>query len=377
MISICLIITGLSTGGAEAMLLKLLQGLDRNRFAPEVVSLTSLGEIGPRIQALGIPVHALGLRTGQPDALKFWQLVKLLKRRRPDVVHTWMYHADLLGGLAARLAGVQAVSWGIRQSNLSPEHNKRSTLLVVQACALVSGWLPRKILSCSQRAKEVHVGAGYPEEKMVLIPNGFDLTHFAPSPESRRSVRLELAIPDNSALVGLVARDDPQKNHLGFMEAAAIVHRSAPHCHFLLAGFGIDETNQVLGAAIQSAGLQGHMHLLGRRDDVPRLMASLDLLVSPSHGEAFPNVLGEAMSCAVSCVVTDAGDSAEIVGDTGRVVPVGDMPALAVEIVSLLEMSLEDRQALGLQALQRVQQRYSLVDITRLYENFYELLAEI
>lgn len=358
------------------MLLKLLQGLDRDRFAPEVISLTSLGEIGPLIQALGIPVHAVGLRMGQPDAFKFWNLVKLLRQRQPDVVHTWMYHADLLGGLAARMAGIRAVSWGIRQSNLSPELNKRSTLLVVQLCALISGWLPRKILSCSQRAKEVHVAAGYPEAKMVLIPNGFDLTHFAPSAESRRSVRAELGLPKDAILVGLVARADPQKNHLGFVEAATIVQRTAPHCHFLLAGLGIDETNQVLGTAIQRAGLQEYMHLLGRRYDIPRLMASFDLLVSPSHGEAFPNVLGEAMSCAVSCVVTDAGDSAEIVGDTGRVVPVGDMPALAAEIITMLEMSLEDRKSLGLQALQRVQHRYSLGDITQRYEDFYELLAE-
>lgn len=377
MISICFIITGLSTGGAEIMLLKLLQGLDRDRFSPEVVSLTSLGEIGPRIQALGIPVYTLNIRAGRPDIHKFWLLVRLLRHSRPDVVHTWMYHADLLGGLAARLAGVPAVVWGIHQSDLSPMHNKRSTLLVVQICALVSGWLPRKILSCSQRAKEVHMGAGYPETKIVLIPNGFDTMHFAPSPESRYSVRSELAISDGTLLIGVVARNDPQKNHLGFIEAAAIVHRSVPQCHFLLAGLGIDKTNQVLITAIQRAGLGNHMHLLGLRNDVPRLMASLDLLASPSHGEAFPNVLGEAMSCAVPCVVTDAGDSAEIVGDTGRVVPVGDMQALASEIISLLKLHPEDRQALGLQALQRVKKHYSLVDVTRQHERFYRSLAVI
>jgi glycosyltransferase involved in cell wall biosynthesis len=340
-----------------------------------VVSLTSLGEIGPRIQALGIPVHSLNMHPGRPAALKLWKLVSILRRSQPDVVHTWMYHADLLGGLAARLAGLRAVAWGIRQGNLSPAHNKRSTLLVVRACALVSGWLPRNILSCSQRAKEVHVAAGYPEAKMVLIPNGFDLSRFAPSSESRRSVRSELGLPDDALLIGLVARDDPQKNHLGFVEAAAAVHRSVPDCHFLLAGLGIDQNNRVLGAAIQRAGLGGHMHLLGRRDDIPRLMASLDLLASPSHGEAFPNVLGEAMACAVSCVVTDAGDSAEIVGSTGRVVAVGDMAALAQQLLEVLRLPATERAALGKQARARIQAHYEIGHVAGLYQAFYERVA--
>lgn len=374
MTRLCLIITGLSTGGAEAMLLKLLQHIDRERFTPEVISLTTLGEIGPRIQALGIPVLALGMRPGQLDPRLFWVMVQHLKKSAPDVVHTWMYHADLLGGIATRLAGVRALAWGLHQSNLAPEYNKQSTLMVVKACARLSHWIPRRILTCSEKARSVHVTAGYSAHKMVLIANGFDLTRFVPDAAARLSVRAELGLPPETPLVGVVARDDPQKNHLGFVQAAAAVRAAMPQCHFVLAGQGIDPTHVALGQAIEQAGLQQHMHLLGRRDDVPRLMAALDVLASPSHGEAFPNVLGEAMACGVSCVVTDVGDSAEIVGDTGRVVAAADMADMARQLLAVLQMPAERRWALGAMARARVQERYELGDVTRRYENFYNRL---
>ena len=374
MTKLCLIITGLSTGGAETMLFKLLQEIDRSQFVPEVISLTTLGEIGPRIQALGIPVVALGMRPGRPDLMRFWALLKHLKRSRPDVVHTWMYHADLLGGMAARLAGIRALAWGIRHSNLAPEYNKRSTLIVVKACAALSRWVPKRILSCSERAKIGHLAIGYCADKMSVIPNGFDLTRFVPDTAFRLSVRAELGLAADTPLVGVIARDDPQKNHLGFVRAAAALHLVLPHCHFLLAGQGVDHTNEVLIQAVEQAGLQGHVHMLGRRDDVPRLMASLDVLASPSHGEAFPNVLGEAMACSVPCVATDVGDSAEIVGGTGRVVAAGDMADMAKQLQALLGMPAEQRRVLGTRARERVRARYELRDITRQYEVVYKHL---
>lgn len=372
--SLCLIITGLSTGGAETMLHKLLQNLDRSRFTPTVISLTTKGEIGPRIEALGISVIALGMNHALSSPAAFMRLVNLLRKTQPDVVHTWMYHADLLGGLAARLAGIRAVSWGVRQSNLSPDQNKRTTLLVMKVCALLSGFLPRSILSCSNRALAVHVAAGYRAKRFWLIPNGFDLVRFMPDLASRASVRGELCLTLDTPLVGLIARDDPQKNHLGFVEAAAEVHRAMPLAHFILAGTGVATDNVALTQAIEQAGMRERFHLLGRREDIPRLMASLDVLASSSFGEAFPNVLGEAMASGVPCVVTDVGDSAEIVGDTGRVVSSGDMAGLARHIVELLRLPAEQRQELAFRARERVRSKYEIGNVTRNYEDFYNHL---
>lgn len=374
-LNLTVIITNLATGGAETMLLKLLQQIDRSHFTPTVISLVGMGEIGPHIQRLGIHVHALGMSRGVPNPLMVLRLAKLLRQLQPDVVHTWMYHADLLGGLAARLAGFGKVIWCIRQSNLSKTVNKRSTLWAVKACALLSRRVPAQIISCSQRAKEVHAAVGYAEEKLHVIPNGFDLSRFVPDVAARASVRAELGLAADTPLVGLIARFDSQKNHFGFVEAAAQVHAQMPDVHFLLAGTGVDAANTGLNSAIAAKGLQARMHLLGRREDVPRLMASLDVLASSSHGEAFPNVLGEAMACGIPCVVTDVGDSAEIAGPTGRVVAADDMAGLAQGLVELLCLSPEQKKELGTQARMRVAANYEIGHVTRLYEGFYECVA--
>ncbi len=378
MIVVNLIITNLATGGAENMLLKLLQQLDRNRFTPTVISLMGVGEIGPRIGALGIPVHTLGMQRGVlPGPVVMWRLVQLLRKSKPDVVHTWMYHADLLGGVAARLLGCKRVVWGIRHSNLSPSENKRSTLWVVKLCAALSKVVPTFILSCSHRASEVHAAVGYAANKLHVIPNGFDLHQFVPDAAARISVRSELGLSSDAPLVGLVARYDSQKNHVGFVEAAALLHARMPQVQFVLAGQDVDGSNTVLVDAIAQKGLQQHVHLLGRRSDIPRLMASFDVLASSSHGEAFPNVLGEAMACGVPCVVTDVGDSAEIVGNAGRVVSAGDMASLANGLFDVLALPVVQRAALGEQARSRVAVEYDISHVAALYMAFYErVMAE-
>lgn len=373
---IVFIITGLSTGGAEMMLFKVMERLDRHRFAPHVISLTTLGELAPRIAALGIPVDAMGMKPGLPSPAGFFRLVRFLKRLKPDVVHTWMYHADLLGGLAARLAGVSAVGWCIRNSNLDKDKTKFSTRAVVGLCASISKWLPSRILSCSEKARKIHMACGYVAEKMLVVPNGFDLSKFKPDLDARFRVRAELGITDQTPLVGLIGRFDPQKNHAGFFEAAALLHRHMPQVHFLLAGHGVDVRNAALMQVIAQEGLLNNTHVLGLRNDIPTLMAALDVLASSSsYGEAFPNVLGEAMACGVPCAVTDVGDSAYIVGDTGRVVATGDMAGLAHALAGILQLPTAERLALGAAARIRVATHFEIGHITRQYEAFYAELA--
>ncbi len=371
---IVFIITGLSTGGAEMMLFKLLERLDRQRFDPYVVSLTTLGELAPRIATLGIPVDALGMKPSLPSPLGFFRLMQKLKRLNPDIVHTWMYHADFLGGLAARLAGVPAIGWCIRNSNLDKDKTKFSTRVIVKLCALLSKWVPSQILSCSETARQIHVVRGYVAEKMVVVPNGFDLTQFKPDSDARHQIRAELGVSDQALLVGMIGRFDPQKNHAGFFEAAGMLHRHMPHVHFVLAGLGIDRNNASLMQAINEAGVFANTHLLGLRDDMPRLMAALNVLASSSYGEAFSNVLGEAMACGVPCVVTDVGDSAYIVGETGRVVASGDMNGLAAALEEVLALLPSEKAALSERAHARVAAYFEIGKVVRQYEDFYETL---
>ncbi len=358
------------------MLLKLLQHIDRERFLPIVISLMDKGTIGPKIEELGILVSMLGMRRSAPNPFLLLKLSRLLHNFSPDIVHTWMYHADFFGGLAARLAGCKNVIWCIRHSNLSRNQNKYTTLILAKICAWLSGQIPVKILSCSHKALTVHSDLGYQLAKMAVIPNGFELSKFWPNPEARERIRAELFIPADNLVVGLVARLDPLKNHIGFLECAALVNQKLPYVIFVLVGLGVDGQNYELLSRIEKYGLRNNFRLLGRREDIPDLMNAFDVLASSSHGEAFPNVLGEAMACQVPCVVTDVGDSAEIVGESGKVSAGGDMVGLADGLIAMLKMSSQSRKDLGLVARRRVEERYEITHVIKLYQDLYLSIHE-
>lgn len=369
------IITGLDVGGAETMLARLIERSDRSAITTTVISLSTSGPIGERLRAGGIPVHALGMRPNRPDPRALWRLVRLIRRIAPDVVQTWMYHADLAGGLAARLAGVRSVVWGIHHSNLSPAVNKRSTLLVARCCARLSRFVPARIVLCADAARRTHERIGYDTARMSTIPNGFDTATFRPRAGARPAIRAELGLAPQTQLVGMMSRWDPIKDHHTFIYAAGAVAARHPDARFVLTGTGITTGNDVLRGWIADAGIEDRCHLLGRRDDMPVLLASLDVAVSSSAGEAFPLVVGEAMTSGVPCAATDAGDTATLIGATGRVVPPGDPAALGEAISSLLALDPEVRAVLGAEARARIVERYALDTIVAAYHGLYRSLA--
>jgi glycosyltransferase involved in cell wall biosynthesis len=378
-IRVAFVTTGLGRGGAEMSLLALVQNLDRTRFEPRVISLTTLGVVGPRLAALGVPVTAIGLRARPLSALV--GLVRLLRevaRVRPQVVQTWMYHADLLGGLAARWAGVDAVVWGIRNSDLASGASRRSTVAVAHLCALLSIAVPRAIVSVSFVARDIHRRLGYRSARFVVIGNGFDLSLFVPEPAVRGPLRQSLGLSETTPLVLHVGRFHPQKDHHGLLRAAARLHQVRPDVHFVLAGDGVDADNPELSRAIAAGGLTGVVHCLGPRDDAQRLMAGSDLLVLSSRsGEAFPRVLGEAMACGLPCVATDVGDSRAIVEDCGRIVAPQDDAALAKAILDMLSMPDLARAELGRRARERAVALFDIRQVARDYEDLYSELAPV
>jgi glycosyltransferase involved in cell wall biosynthesis len=377
MIRVAHIITGLDTGGAERMLLKLLTHMDRARFSSRVYSLIPPGLGGAPIEALGVSLQTLGMRRDLPNPLAIVRLAGLLRENRPDVIQTWMYHADLVGGVAAKLSALGApVVWNIRHSTFDPDQTRRRTAQVARICAVASRWVPHTIICCSIAAEHVHASLGYDESKIRVIPNGFDLSQFRPDPAARQDVRSQLGIPLDAPVIGRFGRFDPQKDYQGLVDAAARLHRSRPDVHFVLCGLNIDANNTALTGWIEDAGLTGVCHLLGYRRDVARVMAALDIAASSSsYGEAFPNVLAEAMACAVPCVATDVGDSAYIVGDAGTIVPPRDPAALAAALDAMLARPPEELRALSEAARRRVDEKFALPKVIRQYEDTYEAIV--
>lgn len=369
------VITGLVAGGAENMLLKLLQHGPHLRGAT-VITLKAGGEMLPRFEAAGISVETLNMSPSIPNPLAILRLARRLRELRADVVSTWMYHGDLIGGLAAKLAGVP-VAWGIRNSAVDERLTSRSTRAVVKLCGWLSHWVPDAIISCSVRARDIHVAEDYDPAKFCIIQNGFDLDRFKPDPAARAAFRAELGLPPDALLAGLIARYSPQKNHAGFLAAARRVLDRMPDVHFLLAGVGTGPDNAGLAALIAQHGLAERVHCLGLRQDVPQLTAALDLAcLSSIFGEAFPNVLGEALACEVPCVATDVGDSEAIVGACGRVVAPGDVAALAVAMGEMLALPEAERQALGRLGRQRMLAGFEIRYVAGLYEELFGHLAQ-
>ncbi len=368
--------TGLYAGGAEVMLLRLLSLLDRQRFLPSVISLIQLGPVGQKIEQLGIPVRSLGMQPGKPDLASIWRLVCWLRRDRPHVIQTWMYHANLLGSMAAQLAGRIPTSWGIHHSDPLAQGYGPFTALTVKLCARLSRWMPKRIVCVSETSRQAHVAMGYAIDKMLVIPNGVDLTALKPDSAARCLTRQALAIPPEAPVIGLVGRFHPQKDHQNFVCAAKLLVFKRPSVHFVLCGDGVTWDNRELVAWIDDAGIRANCHLLGRREDIPELMASFDLAtLSSCFGESFPNVIIEAMSCGVPCVVTDVGDSGHIVGPTGIVVLPRDAVALARAWERMLDLSREQLVQTGLQARQRIQEHFDLPKIVDRYQTMFEELT--
>ena len=306
---------------------------------------------------------------------EFFRLLRIVKNYKPDAIQTWMYHSDLIGGLVGKLLKVPVI-WNIRQSNLNPKYNKKTTIWIVKICAKFSKVLPKKIICCSYASKDVHSKLGYDENKMVVIPNGFDLNVFLPDRRGGEKVRRELGLNDKTIVIGFAARFDPQKDHKNFFEAAKILHKVYPNVRFLLCGDGISWDNKKLREWIEKSGIKKATHLLGRRDDMKNIYNSIDIFCcSSSYGEGFPNVIGEAMACEVPCVVTNVGDSAIIVKDTGFVVPPKNPEALGGAIIKMIEVGEEKRREMGKRARDRIKENYSIKKIINNYEQLYKKIC--
>lgn len=371
------LITDLSAHGAQMMLYKLLSASDRRRFNPIVVSLRDRGPMAEKIESLGVPVYGADINPGISAPISLYRLLSLVGYFQPDVIQGWMYHANLAALLVSELSNPQVpVLWNIRGSHFVLRDEKPFTAAAIWLGAKLSK-LPARIINNSDVSALKHGRIlGYCTDKTLVIPNGFDTDAFAPSSKKRACVCAELGIASDSLLIGLIARYHPMKDHHNFLGAAALLH-DKPKVHFILAGESVDTNNKDLLRTIENLGLSSRVHLLGQRSDIPEITAALDIASSSSFSEGFPNTIGEAMACAVPCVVTDVGDSAWIVGQTGRVVPPRDAPALARAWQELIDMGPERRQALGRQARQRVRDNFSLDHVVRQYETLYEQVASV
>lgn len=311
------IITGLSTGGAETMLYKLVKESNNRPEEHVVVSMMDEGTRGDGIK-LYATLYCLNLKQGRFSFKAFWNLIKIIKKEQPDIIQGWMYHANLIASLANVFCR-KVLFWNVRQSLTNLDNEKTLTKIVINLSKIISRYSPNRIVYNSYTSLNQHKAIGFESDKSFVLVNGFDLTIFSAASENDKlQVREKLGIPHGSLVFGHVARFHPMKNHIGFVEAISSLMEIYPHIYVVMVGLGVNKENHELMRVINEKANHDRFILEGERNDLHKIFHSFDFLVSPSlWGEAFPNVIGEAMACGIPCVVSDVGDSAQIVGETG------------------------------------------------------------
>ena len=370
------IITGLGDGGAEALLYRMCKfDKEHNHI---VISLMDEQKYGPLLNEIGVVVHTLSFPKGKIKFSGFFKLYRLIKQIKPDVVQTWLDHADMIGGIVARLAGIKNIVWGVHHTALVKGESKLSTIFISKINVFLSYFIPKKIIYCAHESKKAQEKIGYKKAIGVVVLNGYDIEGFTQNDSLSVEIRNDLSINADSFLIGHVGRYDPQKDLSNLIEAFALLNQKKLDFDAVIVGANLDNNNRALVSMLNKNGLSKYVHLLGRRDDITAIMNGIDLFVLSSKSEAFPNVLNEAMLCGTPCVTTDVGDAGKIVRDTGWVVRPKDSEALANAIIKASEEK-ESNKSIWLQrktaCRKRVVENFSLEKMVKEYKKVW--LSEV
>lgn len=366
------IITGLDDGGAEAVLFRLCK-LDK-KYQHTVISLQAKQKYESLLQKLNISVHTLNFSNSSINFFGLFKLFKLIRQIKPDVVQTWMPHADLIGGVLARIAGVKKIFWGVHHANLIKGKINRVVIMIVRLNALLSNLVPTKIIYCAEKSREVQESIGFKKSKGVVVQNGYDTNSFFQDSSLDRIIRNELGIPHETFLIGHVGNYHPLKDQETLIKSLRYLDQKSINFNAILVGSKLEPSNKNLIKLINENGLTERIHLLGKRNDITAIMNGIDIFMLSSISEAFPNVLNEAMACETPCVTTNVGDAALIVGDTGWIVSPQDSKALAKALVQALEEkkfhneSWEKRKKA---CRKRILENYSLEKMIKKYQDVW------
>jgi glycosyltransferase involved in cell wall biosynthesis len=366
------IITGLDDGGAEAVLFRMCK-LDK-KYQHVVISLQAKQKYESLLQKFNISVHTLNFSNSSINFFGLFKLFKLIRQIKPDVVQTWMPHADLIGGVIARIAGIKKIFWGVHHANLIKGKINRLVIMIVRFNALLSNIVPTKIIYCAEKSREVQESIGFKKSKGVVVHNGYDTNSFFQDSSLDHVIRNELGISHESFLIGHVGNYHPLKDQETLIKSLRYLDEKNINFNAILVGNKLEPSNKNLVTLISDNGLTERIHLLGIRNDITTIMNGIDIFMLSSISEAFPNVLNEAMACETPCIATDVGDASLIVGDTGWIVNPQDAKALAKASIKALEekkLRYESWEQRKKACRKRILENYSLEKMINKYKDVW------
>ncbi len=355
-------------GGAETNLYHLLSEWRSSELTHHVICLDEKGVIGDWIERLGIPVIPLRMRRRLRRYIGLIQAYRYMRRIKPDIIHTHMYHANIVGIL---IKGKRPCIWGIYCSNLdSSRYSRRSRL--IKSINFRWSHRPDYIIFNSEAGLHYHIRHGFPAAHSGMIPSGFNTELFRPNAGEGEQIRRQYGIPNNAAVIGYFARLDVMKNHEALIKAIPKILKSIPDTHFILAGRGVEKENPIFQNWLNQVEGLHQIHLLGERHDIHQLYNALDLFVMTSRwGEGLPSVIGEAMASGIPCLVTDVGDNRRLLGDTGMFISSETPEGLADEIIRILRIPLAERVEMSTRARERILNYFQIGYIAQQYSDLY------
>jgi glycosyltransferase involved in cell wall biosynthesis len=370
-IKILHIITGLKVGGAENALHRLIVNSPKN-FHHEVLCLTSGGEMHSVFLSSKIKVTTIDFKKSFFSSMYF--LIRLIRSKRPDIVQTWLYHANFIGGIAARLSGVNIVIWGLRGTAI-PQSVFSTNNFAIKLGAFFSYFIPSSIICNAQTVRKFHLKKMYCKNKIEIIENGFNLKKDKSTKEvllSNIKVRHHKAL-----LIGTVGRYDKLKDYPNMINALSIIMEEFTNVHFIMVGRGLDNSNTTLMSLLSDSLDISRVHLLGEKNNISSCLVELDIFCLSSRNEGFPNVLAEAMLMKIPCVATDAGDSSSLVSNIGILVPVEDHIKLALGLKCMIEEGDKKRKEIGEISYSHIESNYSIEkNISKFSSLYMKLINE-
>lgn len=363
--------TSMVFGGAEIMLLELLKRLDQKKFDVTLCVLKEAQGLQSQFKELGYKIHVFPVGFTWSGLKSFIAFLSLFLKVRPQIVQSWMYRADFYSSFLKLLRPKTKLIWSVHNCDLSLSRNGLSRWTLVKACAFLSRFFPDSVVYCATSAIANHKAFGFRVTDAVFIPNGFDASRFMKIPKARAEACAEFDLNPALPVIGSFGRFDPQKNHLGLLDLAALLHKRGLKVQLLLAGGGVDLSNLRLVTYAQNIGISQYVRFLGVRQDMPRLMSALDLYISFSLGEAFPLVLGEAMLCETPVVATNCGDSDRFALEPWMSIPVGKTDAAADAIEKLFHLNEDRLQELGKRSRQLIVDNFSIEKTVAAYSDLY------